>query len=175
MSPWGLDSRVNIGCDELECPASPEVIGSNEIDAITAWNRRAEAVRPVAVGGPDDRLNGFRPLPWARETLGRFVREAWVRWAETQPDPKASWLVPYDDLSEADKEADMQIGEAVARWTLIGDASRSALVAQPAEPVQAAQEPVVDSFGRDIVKSKLVSIVLRMELICHLTSQRRQS
>jgi hypothetical protein len=71
-------------------------------------------------------LNGSRPLPYDRDTIGRFVREAWVRWAETQPNPKPSWLVPYDELSEADKEADRQIGEAVARWTLIGDAANRA-------------------------------------------------
>jgi hypothetical protein len=66
---------------------------------------------------------GRRPLPLDRDMLGRMVREAWVRWAETQPDPKPSWLLPYDDLAEPDKEADRQIGEAVARWTLIHDAA----------------------------------------------------
>jgi restriction alleviation protein Lar len=76
------------------------------------WNARTQG----------NLLDGGRPLPYDRDTLGRFVREAWVRWAETQPNPKLSWTVPYDDLSEPDKEADRQIGEAVARWTLIGDA-----------------------------------------------------
>lgn len=74
-----------------------------------------------------DQLDGNRPLPFSRDQLGRFVREAWVRWAQTQPNPKPSWLVPYDDLSEPDKEADRQIGEAVARWTLFGDAARVAM------------------------------------------------
>lgn len=73
--------------------------------------------------GTADKLDGNRPLPFDRDQLGRFVREAWVRWAETQPSPKPSWLVPYDELAESDKEADRQIGEAVARWTLIGDAA----------------------------------------------------
>ena len=76
--------------------------------------------------------DGAPPVPYDRDTLGRFVREAWVRWAETQPTPKPSWLLPYDELSEADKEADRQIGEAVARWTLIGDAASAALVDVPA-------------------------------------------
>lgn len=49
----------------------------------------------------------------SRKYLGRMVREAWVMWALTQPNPKASWLAPYDDLSEPDKEADRQIGETV--------------------------------------------------------------
>jgi hypothetical protein len=73
-----------------------------------------------------NRLDGNRPLPFDRDQLGRFVREAWVRWALTQTSPKPSWLVPYDNLSEPDKEADRQIGEAIARWTLVGDAASQA-------------------------------------------------
>jgi hypothetical protein len=73
-------------------------------------------------------FDGNRALPFSRDELGRFVREAWVRWAQRQPAPKPSWLVPYDELSEADKEADRQIGETVARWTLIGDAARFAMI-----------------------------------------------
>jgi hypothetical protein len=76
---------------------------------------------------PRDTLDGNRALPFDREALGRMVRDAWVRWAEAQPSPKASWLIPYDELAEPDKEADRQIGEAVARWTLIGDATSAAL------------------------------------------------
>jgi hypothetical protein len=74
---------------------------------------------------PMDQLDGNRPLPFSRDELGRMVREAWVRWAQTQPNPKPTWLVPYEGLDEPDKEADRQIGEAVARWTLIGDAARA--------------------------------------------------
>lgn len=48
-----------------------------------------------------------------RDKLGRRVREVWIAWAERQPNPKPSWLVPYDDLSEADKEADRCIGSAL--------------------------------------------------------------
>lgn len=49
-----------------------------------------------------------------RDVLGRVVRKAWVQWARTQLNAKPSWLVPYDSLTESDKEADRQIGEAVA-------------------------------------------------------------
>jgi hypothetical protein len=53
------------------------------------------------------------PEVLSREFLGRAVREQWVRWAKSQPSPKPSWLAPYDELSEADKEADRQIGEHI--------------------------------------------------------------
>jgi hypothetical protein len=54
----------------------------------------------------------------SRDFLGQIVRDAWVKWAKQQPAPKASWLAPYAKLSEPDKEADRQIGEAVAQWVL---------------------------------------------------------
>lgn len=49
----------------------------------------------------------------ARDALGKQVREVWRKWARTQPNPKESWLVPYEELSETDKEADRMIGEAL--------------------------------------------------------------
>ena len=50
---------------------------------------------------------------YTRETLGRKVRETWVKWAEKQPNPKSSWLVAYDELNEQDKDADRCIGSAI--------------------------------------------------------------
>jgi hypothetical protein len=64
---------------------------------------------------------GYNPAPPTantipdRDDLGREVRAAWVSWAERQPNPKPSWLAPYDDLSEPDKEADRIIGERLYR------------------------------------------------------------
>lgn len=49
-----------------------------------------------------------------REQLGRLVRQTWVQWASKQPDPKPSWLLPWDELEGSQREADMRIGEAVA-------------------------------------------------------------
>lgn len=46
-----------------------------------------------------------------REELGEIVRREWIAWAQRQPDPKPSWLVPFGGLSRADREADMAIGE----------------------------------------------------------------
>jgi hypothetical protein len=49
-----------------------------------------------------------------REALGRKVREVWIDWATQQLNPKASWLVPWEGLSEPDREVDRRIGERVA-------------------------------------------------------------
>jgi hypothetical protein len=47
------------------------------------------------------------------DDLGKIVRNAWIEWAKEQPNPKPSWLVPYEELSQPDKDADIRIGKAV--------------------------------------------------------------
>lgn len=51
-----------------------------------------------------------------RETVGRIVRKVWIAWAHEQPSPKPSWLVPWEGLSEHDREVDRRIGAECARW-----------------------------------------------------------
>jgi hypothetical protein len=46
-----------------------------------------------------------------REALGRLVRVVWVEWAREQPNPKPSWLKPWEELEEPDREVDRRIGE----------------------------------------------------------------
>lgn len=48
-----------------------------------------------------------------RDRLGRRVRDVWLAWARQQPQPKPSWLVEYDELTEAEKEVDRRIGAAL--------------------------------------------------------------
>ncbi len=114
----GLNDERDIATSNLAA-AAPDLAR-----ALLAAHADAEAAVALAL---EEASNGNRPIPFDRDTAGRFVREAWVRWAETQPCPKPSWLVPYDELDEEDKEADRQIGEAVARWALIHDAARASL------------------------------------------------
>lgn len=45
-----------------------------------------------------------------RDKLGRRVREVWIQWAQKQPNLKPSWLIPYDKLTEPNKEVDRLIG-----------------------------------------------------------------
>lgn len=66
-----------------------------------------------------------------RELLGRIVRNTWVEWARDQPDPKPSWLLPWDELDDGRKEADMRIGLTLFEYgkragTEIGKAIRDA-------------------------------------------------
>lgn len=70
-------------------------------------------------------LDASGELPISKSDLGRIVREAWVRWAQCQPDPKPSWLVPYDELCEADRDADDEIGMSVARMVALAIAARN--------------------------------------------------
>jgi hypothetical protein len=44
------------------------------------------------------------------ETLGRIVRDIWRAWAQEQSDPKLSWLLPWDQLTEPEREVDRRIG-----------------------------------------------------------------
>ena len=71
--------------------------------------RSGYSCRPAALPSPAE-VSSEVPT---RDQLGEMVRIAWVKWARTQPDPKPTWLVPYAELSEPDKEADRQIGEAL--------------------------------------------------------------
>lgn len=79
--------------------------------------------RDEAITAYDQSLDGNRPLAFDRETLGKMVRGVWIRWAAQQPNPKPSWLVPWDHLNEPDKEVDRMIGEEIARWAIAGDAA----------------------------------------------------
>lgn len=89
-------------------------------DRLTAV-RRAAVSPPEAreeSGVPDNgregRASGQRGARGRTEALGRLVREAWVAWAREQDDPKPSWLVPWEELGDGQREADIRIGEAVA-------------------------------------------------------------
>jgi chromosome segregation ATPase len=122
-----------------------------DIDTFRAGNQQLRAQLAVAREALDalrerQKLfeDGSRPVAYHRDTLGRYVREAWIRWARIQPNPKPSWLVEYDDLPEPDKEADRQIGECIARWTLIGDAARAALqqTAPASSPWDVGDKPI---------------------------------
>ena len=48
-----------------------------------------------------------------RESLGKRVRAIWIAWAKEQPTSKASWLKPWDELTEPEREVDRRIGATI--------------------------------------------------------------
>lgn len=71
---------------------------------------KLETAAHLKVNAMENWISRLNDIEKERERLGRLVRELWVSWAEKQPAPKPSWLVPFDDLSEQGKEADRVIG-----------------------------------------------------------------
>lgn len=103
-----------------------------EIEKVMDDYRRGEAVIhriPELVKHISDLedtfLDGGRELPLSREELGKHVRAVWIRWAKDQPSPKTSWLKPWGELSEPDREVDRMIGEEIARLIFLADAARA--------------------------------------------------
>jgi len=76
-------------CASVDTPCAPPETATESGDAYVGWHDR-------------------------RDELGRRVRDTWVRWAQDQLYTKPSWVIPYDEISEADKEVDRQIGEDIA-------------------------------------------------------------
>lgn len=63
----------------------------------------------------------------ARDVLGKVVRDIWIEWAWQQPVAKQSWVTPYEQLAEEDKEVDRRIGErlfAMGRESVSASASK---------------------------------------------------
>jgi hypothetical protein len=130
MNAWAAKHRLH----DIPLYAAP-LPAKDAVGEAKPWQHRIDRALEARLKTAQD---GNRPLAIGRDALGRLVRDAWIRWAHTQPEPKPSWLVPYDDLSEPDKEADRQIGETVARWAIIHDAAAmSGLIAASSPPKDA--------------------------------------
>jgi phage baseplate assembly protein gpV len=78
-----------------------------------SWSERAVADRIAAAlaVAPATAQPVACPLApaWRIELWAEQIRVAWVDWALTQPNPKPSWLVPWDRLDEQSKDADRAI------------------------------------------------------------------
>jgi hypothetical protein len=84
-----------------------------------SFAKTSNGVRDVWLGFVSIFVNGGVPIEATnREAMGRLVREVWVAFAEAQPNPKPSWLVPWDGLPEDQKEVDRRIGETLGTYTL---------------------------------------------------------
>jgi hypothetical protein len=98
------------------------------VGAFEAGWRRGQYDRDERVSGLAAR-QADQPV---REQRGQIVRETWVTWAKRQREPKPSWLVPWDDLDDGQREVDMLIGDAVAA----AEQERIRQLAEAGEPVE---------------------------------------
>lgn len=87
------------------------------VDVTTERAMKAERAQYVAEAERDALLQEKQTPAANREHLGRIVRASWIAWAKQQPNPKPSWLVPWEGLDEPDREVDRRIGEEVT-WPL---------------------------------------------------------
>jgi hypothetical protein len=102
--------------DEAEARADIER-DLDEMYRHTAHQEREEqpemAMRDALAATTTDgsREEELPPILEHSERLGREVREEWVSYAHTQPNPKPHHLLPWEELDEASKEVDRRIGD----------------------------------------------------------------
>lgn len=105
----GDTNRLECTCDNAgTCEQCKRVIAN--------FNEQADRL----LASFDGMMKAFRKAPLMpvfrdenREQLGMLVRHVWIKWAQEQPNPKPSWLVPWIELSEADRDVDRRIGVAL--------------------------------------------------------------
>jgi hypothetical protein len=111
--------------------------GLEEVAQRFGWTERGVAKllaqREAIIGleGPPGATEEPEPLHITepRELVGRLVRQVWVEWARERPDAKPSWLLPWEDLDDGQREVDMRIGAA-----LFGAGRRAGIEARLGEP-----------------------------------------
>lgn len=106
---WKLDGEIVPNA--YESFAVEIVLADHKLEVVHKFNDDLFVVRDLPVENPPRTAAQIA----RREILGQLVRKAWVAWAERQPNPKLSWLDPWEKLSEPDREVDRLIGEEVAR------------------------------------------------------------
>lgn len=120
-------------------------------DALTAQFSGLEwwTEAPTRAALPASTLVG-EPL---REFLGKLVRAEWMVWAVEQPSPKPSWLTPWDELTEPEREVDRRIGERLWNFSHVRDGANLSPVGEPAGFWLAPMEPesTICSAGRSVL------------------------
>ena len=122
--------RCPCGCGAERCPRG--VVRSSDGEHVTAIDNAIAAERDRALVAALSAVRAERDAARAeierrqaalavrssprpdREALGQLVRAVWIAWEQEQPNPKPSWLVPWEGLAEPDREVDRRIGERLA-------------------------------------------------------------
>lgn len=138
------DSTYDHTCDdgEVQCYDCKGSGGTNPAGRALLDRLDVAEAKVVQLEAEREVLRGSRAaLESDRELLGMIVRDVWITWAQEQPVVKPSWLVPWDQLSEPDKEVDRRIGERLTLMVQIElDALRAALAHEAAQRAELAAE-----------------------------------
>lgn len=111
-------------------------------------------------------------------TLGRLVREVWVEWAREQPDvaEHPSWLVPWEQLPERDREVDRRIEAAIwesAQAPLLAEIETLKRAAVWANSEAAAAEVIAKERElTDLTHAWGIAVSEREEALAEVTSLR---
>jgi uncharacterized small protein (DUF1192 family) len=113
-------------------------------------------------------VDALTPRDVDAEALGREVRRVWIEWAKEQPLPKPSWLVPWEGLSEPDRDVDRRIGTALyvigyAAGRIEGEAERARLVATLNAEIQNLQAEIVEQGDfRDADRAEIARLTAEL-------------
>lgn len=113
-------------CDGDSSPSEIEAATGHVVDAIPRARmvcRCGALATELTIDGLDGKpvcgaypkcKDGYPLGAREREELGQIVRDEWIAWAREQQNPKPSWLMPWESLSEPSKEVDRRIGVRIA-------------------------------------------------------------
>ncbi|QWF85772.1 hypothetical protein [Amycolatopsis sp. CA-230715] len=83
----------------------PRMRGTNDLRCLTLMAAEINTLLAAA------RAAGNSDTRPPRELLGRWVRQVWEEWAREQANAKPSWLTPWENLDDGQREVDMRIGD----------------------------------------------------------------
>jgi len=111
---------------------SPAEVTCAEEGFTAGWNAHAALVKELTEAEKAVVVSFNPDLDW----WGRLVRNAWIVWAETQPDVKdhPNWLVSWDELPEREREVDRIIADAVLSTVQLALAARAAAAQEGEAP-----------------------------------------
>lgn len=116
-------------------------------DAMRGGTRLPNAYDDGFAAGQKHEIERQITITLDRDWLGRMVRHAWIEWAKKQDSAKPGWLLPYEELSEPDKEADRQIGEYLIEWAKKYVPAALSAPVPPADGAAIARDIVTEWLG----------------------------
>lgn len=132
-----LDAATDVIFDNLLGPGVAGTLTAQQREYWRGVLTQARVLSAESAPVVDSELRTGDPAE-PREAVGAFVRQVWVEWAREQPNPKPSWLTPWEELDAGQREVDMRIGAALF------EAGK-----------KAAMSVVVDSDLRDVIMDAL--------------------